>query len=195
MYSGTSLLQTTAGPHEVSWLKRCPHFRGCSVHFSLSIYKYLKDRFNYEYLILWFGYPSQFAGTNNCGIEKKNQPHPLIGASLSEPHINGSALCQLYVYNVWYNCHIPYLCCSNSANCKFTLVLSDHVTAQLHAIQIILQTSKTKSLNVRRQSESAEQLRGATKMEKTELDVLLRLLNKGSLSLQWRHDLLNAESA
>ena len=45
------------------------------------------------------------------------------------------------------------------------------------------------------QSESAEQLRGVTKMEKTELDMLLRLLNKGSLSLQRRHDLLNAESA
>ena len=38
---------------------------------------YLKDRFNYEYLILRFGYPSHFAGTNNCGIAKY-QPHPLI---------------------------------------------------------------------------------------------------------------------
>jgi hypothetical protein len=28
--------------------------------------EYLKDRFNYEYLILRFGYPSHFAGTNNC---------------------------------------------------------------------------------------------------------------------------------
>ena len=32
--------------------------------------KYLKDRFNYEYLILRFGYPAHFAGTNNCGIAK-----------------------------------------------------------------------------------------------------------------------------
>ena len=31
---------------------------------------YLKDRFNYEYLTLRFGYPSRFAGTNNCGIAK-----------------------------------------------------------------------------------------------------------------------------
>ena len=31
---------------------------------------YLKDRFNYEYLTLRFGYPSHFAGTNNCGIAK-----------------------------------------------------------------------------------------------------------------------------
>ena len=23
------------GPHEVSWLKRCPHFRGCLVYFSM----------------------------------------------------------------------------------------------------------------------------------------------------------------
>ena len=41
------------------------------------ILDYLKDRFNCEYLILRFGYPSHFAGTNNCGIEQ-NQPHPLI---------------------------------------------------------------------------------------------------------------------
>jgi hypothetical protein len=27
---------------------------------------YLKDRFIYDYLILRFGYPSHFAGTNNC---------------------------------------------------------------------------------------------------------------------------------
>ena len=33
---------------------------------------YLKDRFNYEYLILRFGYPSHFAGTNNWGIVKKS---------------------------------------------------------------------------------------------------------------------------
>ena len=33
--------------------------------------KYLKDRFNYKYLILRFGYPSHFAGTNNYGFEKK----------------------------------------------------------------------------------------------------------------------------
>ena len=38
---------------------------------------YLKDKFNCEYLILRFDYPSHFAGTNNCGIEQ-NQPHPLI---------------------------------------------------------------------------------------------------------------------
>ena len=38
---------------------------------------YLKDRFNYEYLTLRFGYPSHFAGTYNCGIAKY-QPHPLI---------------------------------------------------------------------------------------------------------------------
>ena len=31
-------------------------------------YNYLKDRFNYEYLTLRFGYPSHFAGTNNCGM-------------------------------------------------------------------------------------------------------------------------------
>ena len=35
---------------------------------------YLKDRFNYEYLILWFGYHSHYAGTNNCGIEKSTTP-------------------------------------------------------------------------------------------------------------------------
>ena len=34
---------------------------------------YLKDRFNYEYLILRSGYPSHFAGTNNCGIAEKKQ--------------------------------------------------------------------------------------------------------------------------
>ena len=34
--------------------------------------KYLKDRFNYEYLILRFGYPAHFAGTNNCGIANYN---------------------------------------------------------------------------------------------------------------------------
>ena len=33
---------------------------------------YLKDRFNYEYLILRFGYPTHFAGTNNCGIANYN---------------------------------------------------------------------------------------------------------------------------
>jgi len=33
---------------------------------------YLKDRFNYEYLILRFGYPAHFAGTNNCGIANYN---------------------------------------------------------------------------------------------------------------------------
>ena len=31
---------------------------------------YLKDRFNCEYLILRFGYPTHFAGTYNCGIAK-----------------------------------------------------------------------------------------------------------------------------
>ena len=31
------------------------------------------DRFNYEYLILRFGYPTYFAGTNNCGIAKKTR--------------------------------------------------------------------------------------------------------------------------
>jgi hypothetical protein len=31
-------------------------------------FKYLKDRFNYEYLIWRFGYPSHFAGTNNCEL-------------------------------------------------------------------------------------------------------------------------------
>ena len=34
--------------------------------------QYLKDRFNCEYLILRFGYPSHFADTNNCGIEKNS---------------------------------------------------------------------------------------------------------------------------
>ena len=35
-YSGISLLRTVPGPHEVlSWLKRCPYFRGCFVHFSM----------------------------------------------------------------------------------------------------------------------------------------------------------------
>ena len=33
--SGTSLLWTLSGPHEVSRLKRCPYFRGCFVHFSV----------------------------------------------------------------------------------------------------------------------------------------------------------------
>ena len=31
---------------------------------------YLKDRFNYKYSILRFGYPTHFAGTNNYGIAK-----------------------------------------------------------------------------------------------------------------------------
>ena len=33
---------------------------------------YLKDRFNREYLILRFGCPSHFAGTNNCRFAKKS---------------------------------------------------------------------------------------------------------------------------
>ena len=36
-----------------------------------NVYSYLKDRFNYEHLILRFGYPAHFAGTNNCGIAKQ----------------------------------------------------------------------------------------------------------------------------
>ena len=39
------------------------------------VMKYLKDRFNYGYLTLRFGYPSQFADTFNCGIAKY-QLHP-----------------------------------------------------------------------------------------------------------------------
>ena len=37
-----------------------------------SICEYLKDVFNYEYIILQFGYPSHFAETNNCGVGKKS---------------------------------------------------------------------------------------------------------------------------
>ena len=37
MYSGTSLLQTPLGPHEVSRLKRCPYFRRHFVHSSMYI--------------------------------------------------------------------------------------------------------------------------------------------------------------
>ena len=33
---------------------------------------YLEDKFNYEYLILRFGYPSHFASTNNCGNRKRD---------------------------------------------------------------------------------------------------------------------------
>ena len=32
VYSGTSLLRTPSGPHEVSQLKRCTYFRGCLIH-------------------------------------------------------------------------------------------------------------------------------------------------------------------
>ena len=34
-YSGTSPLQTSSGPHKVSWLKRCPYFGGSFMHFSM----------------------------------------------------------------------------------------------------------------------------------------------------------------
>ena len=34
----------------------------------------------------------------------------MIGVSLSEPHINGKALCEIYVcIYIWYNRHIPYI--------------------------------------------------------------------------------------
>ena len=52
-----------------------------------SEFRNLKDRFNCEYLILRFSYPSHFAGTNNYGIEQ-NQPHPLIGGEPERaPHL------------------------------------------------------------------------------------------------------------
>ena len=31
------IYSTTLGPCEVSWLKRCPHFRGCLVHFCMYV--------------------------------------------------------------------------------------------------------------------------------------------------------------
>ena len=46
----------------------------------------------------------------------------LVGASLSEPHINGSALREIYIYVymfVWYD---QYICCSNLGKCKFSLM-------------------------------------------------------------------------
>ena len=42
-----------------------------------------------------------------------------------EPHINGSALCDIYVclyIHIWYDRHNPYICCSNLAKYKFSLV-------------------------------------------------------------------------
>ena len=56
----------------------------------------------------------------------------IIGASLSEPHINGYELCECDIY-IWYvdwslvtprpTSIIPYIiCCSNSTTCKFTFM-------------------------------------------------------------------------
>ena len=67
----------------------------------------------------------------------------LIGVSLSEHHINGIAVCELYIIMVCQSCEVyaqhdsmdisvkysiahshalAYVRCSNLANCKFTLV-------------------------------------------------------------------------
>jgi len=70
-------------------------------HIPFNIIEYLKDRFNYEYLISRFGYPSHFAGMNNCGIAK-NQPHPLIGRAVASPP-SRSAGADFYIYI--YICH------------------------------------------------------------------------------------------
>ena len=50
----------------------------------LSKCSYLRDRFNCEYLILRFGYPSHFAGTNNCGICLKVSPTITLSACARE---------------------------------------------------------------------------------------------------------------
>ena len=47
----------------------------------------------------------------------------VVGVSLSESHINGSAMQKIYVYillclYVWYDRHIPYICCSKIAKCN-----------------------------------------------------------------------------
>ena len=59
-----------------TWSRLTKHLVGCIspmifIVSSFCAFSYLKDRFNYEYLIFRFGYPSYFAGTNNCGIPKK----------------------------------------------------------------------------------------------------------------------------
>ena len=64
-------------------------------------------------------------------------PCSFIGASVSEPHINGYELCEWdrYIYMYIYimvrqslvtprpTPIIPYICCSNSTTCKFTFRL------------------------------------------------------------------------
>ena len=63
----------------------------------------------------------------------------IIGASLSEPHINGTAVREFYIIIYYYGTSVtrnyisidalygPYISRSNLANCKFTLVLVYHV--------------------------------------------------------------------
>ena len=88
----------------------------------------------------------------------------IIGASLSEPHINGTAVRELYIYYYYgtsvtrnicpawlyghkreifycaFSClgYAPYICCSNLVNCKFTLVPACICIDQLATIGIKL---------------------------------------------------------
>ena len=63
-----------SGSSQCSVILHLPYvYRTCVSNMVRGLY-YLKDRFDCKYLILRFGYPSHFSGTNNCRICLKISP-------------------------------------------------------------------------------------------------------------------------
>ena len=55
---------------------------GFNIQFGFYSVKNCHLKFNYEYLILRFGYLSHFTGTNNCGIEKTPTNYNIVPVNI-----------------------------------------------------------------------------------------------------------------